>query len=131
ATARTAPRLAHPSLILLHRRRTPIPDDRHAGRPRPTDKAAGCPPPGASPEVHREFSRPTPKELQTSVQGPRQGRRRAPPPRRSSLPRSEEHTSELQSPDHLVCRLLLEKKKYIISTWIPSHTESEPNANNQ
>src|SRR5258708_27107408 len=26
-------------------------------------------------------------------------------------PRSEEHTSELQSPDHLVCRLLLEKKK--------------------
>src|SRR5947208_10624966 len=28
--------------------------------------------------------------------------------------RSEEHTSELQSPDHLVCRLLLEKKKIII-----------------
>src|SRR5947208_13315659 len=28
--------------------------------------------------------------------------------------RSEEHTSELQSPDHLVCRLLLEKKKSII-----------------
>src|SRR5438552_10349145 len=28
--------------------------------------------------------------------------------------RSEEHTSELQSPDHLVCRLLLEKKnKYL------------------
>src|SRR5690348_17727046 len=26
-------------------------------------------------------------------------------------PRSEEHTSELQSPVHLVCRLLLEKKK--------------------
>src|SRR5947208_4829479 len=32
--------------------------------------------------------------------------RRAPPDERS-----EEHTSELQSPDHLVCRLLLEKKK--------------------
>ena len=36
--------------------------------------------------------------------------------------RSEEHTSELQSPDHLVCRLLLEKKKknhkYIFS---PQH----------
>src|SRR5258708_30306771 len=32
-----------------------------------------------------------------------------PPP----IPRSEEHTSELQSPDHLVCRLLLEKKKLI------------------
>src|SRR5258708_27360785 len=28
--------------------------------------------------------------------------------------RSEEHTSELQSPDHLVCRLLLEKKKRVI-----------------
>src|SRR5258708_18793874 len=40
--------------------------------------------------------------------------------RRSRLPipgpaqmRSEEHTSELQSPDHLVCRLLLEKKNEI------------------
>src|SRR5690348_17653099 len=30
---------------------------------------------------------------------------------RSSVRRSEEHTSELQSPVHLVCRLLLEKKK--------------------
>src|SRR5258708_16591364 len=30
---------------------------------------------------------------------------------RDSGDRSEEHTSELQSPDHLVCRLLLEKKK--------------------
>src|SRR5690348_17464993 len=29
-----------------------------------------------------------------------------------ALSRSEEHTSELQSPVHLVCRLLLEKKKY-------------------
>src|SRR5258708_17168466 len=28
-----------------------------------------------------------------------------------AIARSEEHTSELQSPDHLVCRLLLEKKK--------------------
>src|SRR5260364_476610 len=30
---------------------------------------------------------------------------------RCGCTRSEEHTSELQSPDHLVCRLLLEKKK--------------------
>src|SRR5438552_14364760 len=29
-----------------------------------------------------------------------------------TLVRSEEHTSELQSPDHLVCRLLLEKKNH-------------------
>src|SRR6476660_8284035 len=34
-------------------------------------------------------------------------------PRPKAL-RSEEHTSELQSPDHLVCRLLLEKKKKIL-----------------
>src|SRR5258708_21121314 len=33
--------------------------------------------------------------------------------------RSEEHTSELQSPDHLVCRLLLEKKKKIHSRGTP------------
>src|SRR3990170_8261132 len=39
------------------------------------------------------------------------GRRRASPPGRS-----EEHTSELQSPDHLVCRLLLEKKKKKLRT---------------
>src|SRR5947208_7525114 len=31
----------------------------------------------------------------------------------ASFDRSEEHTSELQSPDHLVCRLLLEKKKCV------------------
>src|SRR5258708_8886855 len=30
-----------------------------------------------------------------------------------AMGRSEEHTSELQSPDHLVCRLLLEKKKIL------------------
>src|SRR2546426_6450547 len=38
--------------------------------------------------------------------------------------RSEEHTSELQSPCNLVCRLLLEKKKktyLIISTSVPEH----------
>src|SRR5258708_25360736 len=34
----------------------------------------------------------------------------ASPARRYVLKRSEEHTSELQSPDHLVCRLLLEKQ---------------------
>src|SRR3990170_1153063 len=31
--------------------------------------------------------------------------------------RSEEHTSELQSPDHLVCRLLLEKSRLPPSSW--------------
>src|SRR5258708_17795870 len=45
--------------------------------------------------------------------------RTARPPRRASPragARSEEHTSELQSPDHLVCRLLLEKKKIKLYT---------------
>src|SRR5256886_9141297 len=38
---------------------------------------------------------------------------------RRRIPRSEEHTSELQSQSNLVCRLLLEKKKkYIISTYV-------------
>src|SRR3712207_7580930 len=36
----------------------------------------------------------------------------------SSRPRSEEHTSELQSRQYLVCRLLLEKKKHIISPFL-------------
>src|SRR5258708_15498106 len=35
--------------------------------------------------------------------------------------RSEEHTSELQSPDHLVCRLLLEKKKIIDQLISPAY----------
>src|SRR2546426_7394445 len=37
--------------------------------------------------------------------------RRSSPARRAPDTRSEEHTSELQSPCNLVCRLLLEKKK--------------------
>src|SRR5258708_28260662 len=37
-----------------------------------------------------------------------------------AVARSEEHTSELQSPDHLVCRLLLEKKKNIFMMFIRS-----------
>src|SRR5438552_14950885 len=39
--------------------------------------------------------------------------------------RSEEHTSELQSPDHLVCRLLLEKKNND-TTNIQPHYPSPP-----
>src|SRR5258708_15724258 len=51
--------------------------------------------------------RPAAQPVPRSIRGhPRVG---APDP----APRSEEHTSELQSPDHLVCRLLLEKKKKI------------------
>src|SRR5256885_9499583 len=42
---------------------------------------------------------------------------------RSHVHRSEEHTSELQSPCNLVCRLLLEKKKNIEWQLRLSHTE--------
>src|SRR3989454_8895235 len=35
-------------------------------------------------------------------------------------PRSEEHTSELQSPCNLVCRLLLEKKKNVFTLHTPN-----------
>src|SRR5438552_11837660 len=41
--------------------------------------------------------------------------------------RSEEHTSELQSPDHLVCRLLLEKKKKKIKRHNNIHTSKRTN----
>src|SRR5258708_8742127 len=45
--------------------------------------------------------------------------------------RSEEHTSELQSPDHLVCRLLLEKKKQKIEIVdISRRAEDLPTATN-
>src|SRR5258708_11697433 len=50
-----------------------------------------------------------PSSLALTMQPPISG---IPDPRWGS--RSEEHTSELQSPDHLVCRLLLEKKKNIV-----------------
>src|SRR2546426_4341241 len=36
-------------------------------------------------------------------------------------PRSEEHTSELQSPCNLVCRLLLEKKKKTKTKYVHTH----------
>src|SRR2546430_3089522 len=47
------------------------------------------------------------------------------PQRISTRPRSEEHTSELQSQSNLVCRLLLEKKKhYAVLRWGPRRPRS-------
>src|SRR2546429_3588877 len=46
--------------------------------------------------------------------------------RHKSKKRSEEHTSELQSRLHLVCRLLLEKKKNIITIHVCSEHISIP-----
>src|SRR5438552_5825760 len=42
--------------------------------------------------------------------------------REGETARSEEHTSELQSPDHLVCRLLLAKKKLLPLAPLPART---------
>src|SRR5439155_13447408 len=49
--------------------------------------------------------------------------------RRALDHRSEEHTSELQSRGHLVCRLLLEKKKKLSTLYstLPPTTHSAPN----
>src|SRR5947199_2742964 len=41
-----------------------------------------------------------------------------------STSRSEEHTSELQSLRHLVCRLLLEKKKHTVNSPLPDKDQS-------
>src|SRR5207244_9410306 len=60
---------------------------------------------------------PTPSQKRRGGRGTRSSRGGSNGPRsngsngRYRRVRSEEHTSELQSPDHLVCRLLLEKKK--------------------
>src|SRR5438552_11488491 len=45
------------------------------------------------------------------------------------LQRSEEHTSELQSPDHLVCRLLLEKKNTL--RWLRAGPDAGPEDQDQ
>src|SRR5689334_23543836 len=54
------------------------------------------------------------RQLPRAARPPRRGPRplrEAAEPRAGAVERSEEHTSELQSQFHLVCRLLLEKKK--------------------
>src|SRR5438552_8182695 len=78
------------------------------GHPRLTKPTLGARCPARAPEVVRLPGRSRVRLLCAGTEVPPTtagaGRR--------SLPlRSEEHTSELQSPDHLVCRLLLEKKK--------------------
>src|SRR5690606_41582997 len=65
--------------------------------------------PASPPSVHRAFGNRAQgrSPIRTRLAG---SRSRTPPPRRCGE-RSEEHTSELQSRENLVCRLLLEKKK--------------------
>src|SRR2546425_4694805 len=63
----------------------------------------------------RRARAPAPRRLEGGrprrVRTPRRLLRAADPPLEPAVPRSEEHTSELQSLAYLVCRLLLEKKK--------------------
>src|SRR5438552_13204744 len=47
---------------------------------------------------------------------------------RQQAARSEEHTSELQSPDQLVCRLLLEKNNIVLGTRHETAVLSTPRA---
>src|SRR6266850_5371576 len=56
---------------------------------------------------------------------PAQGHRRKHRGRGAAPPRSEEHTSELQSPCNLVCRLLLEKKKNVSKTVPPANKKNK------
>src|SRR2546429_3513045 len=62
-------------------------------------------------------SRPAQVRARAPPRGKREPLRRVPPYPPPEVPRrrSEEHTSELQSRLHLVCRLLLEKKKHTLS----------------
>src|SRR2546422_6757487 len=81
----------------------PISITRHAERPNDADRRREVPDDG-----HAVAAMPCGRTDGRHVRG-RQGR-----------VRSEEHTSELQSRLHLVCRLLLEKKKICYSSRVPS-----------
>src|SRR3712207_7790218 len=59
----------------------------------------------------RTHAGPQTLHLQVWVDGPRRAHRTSGPELARRVQRSEEHTSELQSRQYLVCRLLLEKKK--------------------
>src|SRR3712207_8912753 len=66
-----------------------------------------------------------PRERYVPPSGPGRSRRRSPircRPARRRPQRSEEHTSELQSRQYLVCRLLLEKKQQHMSPHLHSYT---------
>src|SRR5258708_31841494 len=67
--------------------------------------------------IHQQVSVPVLRRPDINAQFSRQ--------QRIDIGRSEEHTSELQSPDHLVCRLLLEKKKtsyYEVQTFYAANS---------
>src|SRR5438094_6943712 len=71
---------------------------------------------------HRARARRRCRSVRPGAAFPRAASRRCTAPR--AAVRSEEHTSELQSPYDLVCRLLLEKKKNIESNHTVAFVES-------
>src|SRR5256885_13232631 len=71
----------------------------------------------------RQELRPAPATACRNDHDPAPTPRSPPPPICQPAARSEEHTSELQSPCNLVCRLLLEKKK---KSSIPMYTPQVP-----
>src|SRR6266487_5535582 len=96
-------------------------DSRALRRPARTDRSAHCrrsgnrrgKNPASERIVRRHFPCHIPNERRSPAAREIDARDRAARDTRcsSGANRSEEHTSELQSPVHLVCRLLLEKKK--------------------
>src|SRR2546430_1744885 len=79
----------------------------HAARPRPGLRRRR----DAAPGDHPDHLRPRPVRLRGAAG---RGQRLPPQGRQPRAPRSEEHTSELQSQSNLVCRLLLENKTRVI-----------------
>src|SRR2546426_2298644 len=102
APASRSPPPAQPERGVTRARRTPPPP---GGRGRSRAVAGG----GRSGRWTHPGSRCAHPDVTTTQIRPAQPRGS----RRGRRPRSEEHTSELQSPCNLVCRLLLEKKKKI------------------
>src|SRR3712207_8365871 len=81
----------------------------------------------SDPQLHRDADRPGAAGAGRALDGRRvDAQERADHlPAGAAAARSEEHTSELQSRQYLVCRLLLEKKKKIISISLCSEIQIE------
>src|SRR5690625_5741979 len=75
-------------------------------------------------EARRRETRPTRRARSRDLVDGLRGAQPSAPRTRLVGMRSEEHTSELQSRGHLVCRLLLEKKKITDKHPIPEHYNS-------
>src|SRR2546422_6861974 len=81
-------------------------------------------PASATTQASPRTSAPRRRVINDSVPSPFGATARQPPPARAAPAiRSEEHTSELQSRLHLVCRLLLEKKKTHFDDPLKCRTE--------